>query len=341
MNTHGEWIGDLRSYSSMDANMRKDEYRKDPETEIFLDDLNESLKDLEGRLKSKRTGSGTASFPSVIMIGAPRCGSTFFTQCVASRLDLAYPSNLMARFYGAPLTGAMLQKIFVRNEMLAHRDFHSEHGVTSGIEEPHEFGYFWARYHNTGTDVHQPISGGNSGTDEIRALGETLEDISKIFEKPVLYKNSLGCFFMSVWERLENTLLVHLRRDPVENIASILRARERRLGDAEKWWSLRPANYHELRGLDPIGQVAEQYREIESSIDEGWDRIPFLRKIRLSFEDLLENPEETVQTLKKAIEGAFPVSVETVGTELRRFEKPVSGLEDSTRDAIRAKWQST
>ncbi|MFQ5425907.1 MAG: hypothetical protein ACE5EV_02380, partial [Gaiellales bacterium] len=40
--------------------------------------------------------------PAILIVGAPRCGSTLLYQLVARRFDVTYLSNLHCAFFGAP-----------------------------------------------------------------------------------------------------------------------------------------------------------------------------------------------------------------------------------------------
>jgi len=91
----------------------------------------------------------------IFILGSLRSGSTLFTQWLASSGLVAYPTNLLSRFYGAPLVGAKIQQLLTdprynfRNEILdfnSEINFISDNGKTKGALAPNEFWYFWRRF---------------------------------------------------------------------------------------------------------------------------------------------------------------------------------------------------
>ena len=65
------------------------------------------------------------------------------------------PTNLLSRFYGAPLVGAKIQQLLTdprydfRDEILDFSspiDFTSRNGKTRGALAPNEYWYFWRRF---------------------------------------------------------------------------------------------------------------------------------------------------------------------------------------------------
>ena len=70
------------------------------------------LKDLNGNLASANENyleNSAEQFSKIFLMGPHRSGSTLFMQWLASSGLVAYPTNLLSRFFGAPLVGAKIQ----------------------------------------------------------------------------------------------------------------------------------------------------------------------------------------------------------------------------------------
>ena len=61
-------------------------------------------------------------FSKVFVVGALRSGTTLFTQWLATTGLTAYPTNLLSRFYGAPLVGAKIQQLLTDPPTLSRRN---------------------------------------------------------------------------------------------------------------------------------------------------------------------------------------------------------------------------
>ena len=113
------------------------EFAKDSAGEEFLEKLNALLApqadadylDLD------------EAYPTLHVIGAPRSGTTLLHQTLASGLEIGYVNNLIAAFWRAPAYGIRLSRKLGIERL--ESSFESSFGRTSGIGEPHEFGYFW------------------------------------------------------------------------------------------------------------------------------------------------------------------------------------------------------
>lgn len=287
---------DFQVKSSFDRDQRIGRFRPDYSAEQMLESINNNLIRANEQLRKELCGD---SFPSIMITGVPRSGTTLLNQLLPSRYQIGYVSNLMARFYKAPLVGAWLQKQLIPEDIHVLREYGSEHGVTAKIFEPHEFGFFWSQYLRCADDCHEP---GGSGTELVRGLSDldrALKNTSRVFNTPVVYKSVVVPLFLQ--ELLMNTdiFVVHVVRDKEEVIKSILKVREQRLGSRTKWWSVRPGGWDDMLGCPPEQQVAWQYDKINTAISSGLKGSEH-RYIDCSFESLLENPEATLENIVKA-----------------------------------------
>lgn len=284
---------DIRKFSSFDRDLRLDKYKANQYNEKIFDLLNNQLVPVDDVISK---GLVTNSFPSIIVTGVPRSGTTFLTQLLSSQYEVGYVSNLMARFYMSPLTGAWLQKQLMKDEIRSLQSFRSQHGVTENIYEPHEFGWFWSQYLYFGTDYHEPKEQSEIERINFEGLSNTLDDISKVFNSAVVYKCALAPFLIRPIMENTNVFLVHITRNKRDVIKSILRVRKQRLGNVKKWWSVRPYGWENMLEKKPEEQVDWQYKKILEAVYEGTRNFGF-RTYEIKLEELVKSPENVLSNI--------------------------------------------
>lgn len=284
---------DYRNISSFDADDRLPEFRKEKNEEEFVHDINVILAPIQKLLVADNL---KATHGIILILGTPRSGTTLLNQMLVSRLNLGYPSNLMARFYEAPAVGAFLQRILIGGLIHKCRNYRNIHGTTKSIEGPHEFGYFWSRFLGVCKDVHEPDKAGMENVD-LELLNRELNSIANTFDRSVLFKCLLCDFFIPVLKNLPNVFFIDIRRNLLDTACSCWRVREERLGSANKWWSLRPRSYKLLKGLPPAQQIIGQLLAIRHAIDRGLSEVDDRQKIIVHYKDLTLHPEHFIDVL--------------------------------------------
>ena len=178
---------------------------KDPLEEEFIKDLNSSLAGLEDKL-SRGVGS---ALPNIYIFGLPRSGTTVLYQLLAQLLDVAWPTNLMARFWDRPLVGMQLSKTLkLFNEP---SETESTFGVTAGASAPHEFGYFWMKWLNYSDNTLKGEE--HEETIDWNGLKKKLASITTVAGKPMLYKNILPSFHLKkMVESQPNSVFIYCNR---------------------------------------------------------------------------------------------------------------------------------
>lgn len=323
-------MDDYKAISSFDADERLAPFKKDAQEEEWLSLINHQLLPIQETLEQIVEKS---IFPIILILGVPRAGTTLLSQLLASRLNVGYISNLIARFYETPAVGAILHKILLGNRYHQFREYDSRHGVTKNIEEPHEFGYFWARHLGVCGEVHQPTESELEKVN-IKRMDRELQSIARVLGKPLVLKCVLGDFFIPVLKNLPHVFFIDIQRDQCRNAMSIWRVRQQRLGSVEKWWSLRPRNYQQLCSLPADEQIVQQIGIIRRVIDQEFAEIPDCRKWIVSYEGLCEKPEESVEEfLLHMLQWEQPL--EKVGEVL----KPLASGSENTDHASLRKWQ--
>lgn len=266
------------------------EYRKDEEQEAFLTDLNNALLELEERQKQDRP----KVLPSIHVLGIPRSGTTLLLQQLVSSVELGYVNNLIAAFWMAPRCGIRLSKKLI--DPAPESTFRSHYGRTETVEEPHEFGYFWAR-HLRLEDLLEPEAG-HADSIDWRELKSTIVDMCNIFGRPVVFKSFLlGWFIPEVERYFDRALFVYVSRDPVETAVSLLHMREEMFGSREEWASLKPRQYSWLKELPYWVQVAGQVYYLGKRFESSLQGIDAGRCIRTSLSKLQSDPDSVIEEI--------------------------------------------
>lgn len=299
-----------RKLSSLDSHKRLPEFAKNASDEDFILALNESLKELESEQLMLRKSD--RSYPTILVVSAPRTGSTLLTQVLASRLNVGYISNLMARFYNTPMVGARLQNLILANKVHELRSYKSKHGVTPDIYEPHEFGYFWSRHLSFGKPFHQPESISDLNKIDFKNLDLELQGITSSFQKPTVMKCPLGVFFVKQLLEYTNSYVIYLTREFDDLQRSILRVRKDRLGSETEWWSIRPSGFEEVLTQSPKEQVAWQINQIESAVEEGIIGHES-RVIKCDYNSFVDEPEIFITELLGSFESHYKQAIERAG----------------------------
>lgn len=275
---------------------RTDKYARVSELETLLKDLNGSLSDankryLEGSLER---------FSKIFVLGPHRSGSTLFMQWLASTGLAAYPTNMLSRFFGAPLVGARIQQLLTdprynfRNEILDFNsdvNFNSDNGKTKGALAPNEFWYFWRRFIPFDELDYMPAKELRKKAD-LAGFRDELNALANIFEKPFAMKAMImNQNIPELAELFDKALFIWIRRDPIFNIQSALEARKRQYGDISTWYSFKIKEYPELKELDPLKSVTGQIIAINKSVERGIASLPESRKLLVPYEDFCERPQ--------------------------------------------------
>ena len=88
-----------------------------------------------------RAGAPELSHTPILILGAPRSGSTLLYQSMVERFDVAYISNRHCRWHGAP---SLVERRFGGARHVA--TYASRHGAEAGATAPSECGGYWYRF---------------------------------------------------------------------------------------------------------------------------------------------------------------------------------------------------
>lgn len=265
--------------------------------------LEELLKDLNNNLAAANKNylkNTDERFSKIFLMGPHRSGSTLFMQWLANTGLAAYPTNLLSRFFGAPLVGAKIQQLLTdprynfRNEILDFNsdiNFSSDNGKTKGALAPNEFWYFWRRFLPFDELDYMP-AGELKQKANLVGLRDELNALANIFEKPFAMKAMImNQNIPELAEQFDKPLFIWIRRDPIFNIQSALEARKRQYGDINTWYSFKIKEYPHLKDLSPLESVSGQIAAINRSVEQGIAELPDHKKLVVQYEDFCQRPE--------------------------------------------------
>lgn len=278
-----------------------------------VSDLETLLRELNTNLSSankKYLEDSSERFSKIFVMGPLRSGTTLLTQWLANTGLTAYPTNILSRFFGAPLVGARIQQLLTdpcynfRNEILDFNsdvNFSSENGKTKGALAPNEFWYFWRRFLPFEELDYMP-------PEELRekanlaGFRDELNALANIFEKPFAMKAMImNQNIPELAEQFDKALFIHIRRDPIFNIQSALEARKRQYGDINTWYSFKIKEYPVLKNLDPLEAVAGQIAAINHSVEQGIANLPDRKKLVVEYEDFCQRPEDYYKKITRKL----------------------------------------
>jgi Sulfotransferase family len=266
-------------------------FAKDSEEERFLERLNEILAPCaEADLLDL-----DEAYPTLHIVGAPRSGTTLLHQVVASGLEVGYVNTLVASFWRAPLYGVALSRKLGLDE--PRSSFVSRFGRTQGVQEPHEFGYFWNDHLRYPDLSERPP--GHEDTIDWAHLRRVLVNMAHASGRPMVFKPMLLVWHLQrMAEVLPRTCYLWIRREPKQTALSLLAMRRALYGDLGEWASLRPGGPDWLAGEPPWRQVAAQVVALERSLDRAYEQLGDESMLTLRYEELCASPRRALERIR-------------------------------------------
>ena len=282
--------------------VRTEKFKRNAGLEALLDELSVLLSPAENKILKHYA---SPQYPVILIVGAPRSGTTLMLQWLAQTGKFAYPTNLLSRFYAAPYIGVKIQLLLTdptyrfRDEFIDFSktfSFDSDLGKTRGILAPNEFWYFWRRFFPYGEIQHLDEQG-LTKVDAVTFLAE-LAAIESALGKPLALKGMIINWNIPYVENIFNKVLfVYLKRHPFYNMQSLLAARNAYWGDPSVWYSFKPMEYTELKDLGPHEQVAGQIFFTNRAIEKGLAQISADRLLAVDYEMFCASPEAVFSRL--------------------------------------------
>lgn len=293
---------------SDDLDKRAGEYKRNDDLESYLKDINFYLKEAELKLLNEEI----KEYPIVFIMGSFRSGTTLLEQWLAGTGEFAYPSNMLSRFYGAPIMGSKIVRLLTeekydfRNEIMDFKrgsSYESSNGKTQGALEPNEFWYFWRRF--LPEDIWNYDDEQLMKYVDIRVMTKEMWGIAGEFDKPLVLKGLICNYNIGFLNAIfPKALFIWIKRDLEKTVQSALKARERQYGTCKQWYSFRIPEYEELIKIDNMEeQVRSQIKCINNAVRKGLERVEDEKKIYINYEDFCCSPSdlyfEIYEKLKK------------------------------------------
>ena len=280
-------------------------FRRNELLEGLLSELGDDLQAAE-RALADRYEQAAMPHPVILLMGPLRSGTTLFMQWLANTGLVSYPTNLLSRFYRAPIVGAKIQLLLTdpaynfRNELGefgAQGGYDSENGKTRGALAPNEFWHFWRRFlSESDRDIWSNEELARSM--DTRSMLAELKGVMAVLHKPFAAKGLLFNYNIPFLDSiLEKALFVQLTREPIANVASVLEARKRQLGSVSAWYSFKIPEYEQLRGLDPVMQAAGQVHYINKAVRAGMSALSGEHSMRVGYEEFCAEPGKVFRQL--------------------------------------------
>ena len=272
--------------------------KPDKEFEEVLFKANKFLTPLEEEVIDSIDITRDAKF--IFICYPPRSGSTVIYQALAQTGLYSYVSNFVARFWDAPVFATLLQKK-LKIENNYDQEFVSTYGVTEGLNDPHEFGFFWKKWLKTNNGTDRLLREERDRINKVNLI-KTLNALASLDNKPLLIKNGLVSVNAGLFaELLPNSKFIIIKRNPIYIAQSIYEARNNLYGTAKEWWSIKPSTYSEIKELDVISQINRQivdtYKDIENELSNYGERI-----VEVSYEEFCESPINIIENICEFIE---------------------------------------
>jgi hypothetical protein len=238
--------------------------------------------------------------PVFFVVGAPRSGTTVLLQTIIEYYNIGYINNFIAKFWEAPVVGATIfQSMNLKPEK---QSFVSDSGFTTGINGPHEFGYFWKRFFKYG-DSHQ-IKESDYSSINSKLLNKEIAGLEYVLKKPMIFKNPPALSFQIRFfsKYVPNAHFIYIKRDPKFIAQSIYLKRKQIYQDLKHWYSTKPVEYNRLKLEDPIKQIIGQVFYSNQKIESDLSWIPDTNKTIIDYEVFCKNPIDSINSCNKLME---------------------------------------
>lgn len=312
---------------------RSKDFVRDQSLEAVLKELNDAIP------HTLAPPYAVPRYPVVFIVGAPRSGTTLMSQWLAASGMFAYPSNLIARFFGNPYMGARIQQalltfdsnrqIFTEDQTLA---FSSDLGRTDGALAPSEFWYYWRRFFSF--DHTNYLEENELAQIDVDDFLNGLAGLEAALAAPVATKAMILNWNLPFLDKiLPNVLFINVERDPLYNAQSLLQARERFFNDRSRWYSFKPPEFDMLAAEPPLSQVVGQIYYNRKGVRDGLATIDENRQLNVDYSEFCADPKHTMSLIKKKFsDQGFELSGDYVGPEMFKESRTVRLSQDEVAD---------
>lgn len=245
---------------------------------IFRAGCNAAIAKAEHKLVSKIDSSPL--YPPLFIVGPPRSGTTVIYLYLVNSLQFGYFPNVSKRHPEAPFVYAMFTALSKSYEPT----YENRYGVVEGAMAPSDgwsiFHRWFPRY-----DRGQAVQVDSLG--ELRGVVRLFE---KLFRAPFLNKNNNHPSRISQLAQLfPRAIFVHVTRETVSNVLSLMEARQAHGVKLNEWWSAVPRQSKRL--FDSyLEQVTYQIVDAHEEIGESLAKISSDRYTTAQYKEFCSEP---------------------------------------------------
>ena len=258
-------------------------------------------------------------FPPIFIVSPPRSGSTLLYLLAAQRFHLSYFSNLAMTCPESPALLTLLGAQFGACE--GGHNLKNRFGETYGWNAPSQGYRAWNRWFPVDRDYVAP---GDVTPEHCRDMRRTIGAIERATASPFINKWQKNTTRVQALHAIfPEAVFLHLRRDPILTVQSILAAR-RALGTGDsEWFSAMPRSCDRSTGKTMLQQAAEQVALLELDLEADKKLIGAERFFELNFRDLCSDANA-------ALDGFSAWNIARTGVRLRHRHDVEAGLKENT-----------
>ena len=255
----------------------------------------------------------------ILIVGAPRSGSTLLYQALLASRRFAYMANAVSRF---PRSAVSVTRLLGLAHKPAQIDYESTYGDTRHATGPSEAGEFWDLIFPW--QDHHDVARDELERSRANILRSTIGGLSDYYEAPFLGKNLWNSLrILPIADSLPNCLFVVMHRDPFQIARSILQVFDSKFGKQPGWWGTRPRQLSHEGGDDRVREIALQITLTYQAIDTAREQLGDDRFFDLQYEEFCQNPSACLSGLDQFCSSR--------GVTYARIAKDPSPFEPSTR----------
>lgn len=238
--------------------------------------------------------------PPLLVVGAPRSGTSLLQQVLIAGLDIGWFSGWHNVAAGAP---AALVSTRLQSGIATH--FRSDHGRGRSLREPHEGATWWYRFFPRSP---QAVAADDVAPRSRLALRRSMSALIQRADRPVVWKNVVNSVRLEpILAAVPEAIVIDVRRDAGDTAASILRARASETGSVDNWWSVEPRDVEALRARSPEEQVRGQIHGVRLALDAAHEAFPQVTWVDTDYETLVTAPQSVLESVAAAVERATGV----------------------------------
>ena len=229
--------------------------------------------------------------PIIMIIGNHASGGTLLYQIFISAYKVNYINNVSAKLFKNLFLSQILNILFSFINKNFISNLKSINGITKGIFEPNEFGWFWKKIFIKDKKI------------KLKDLKRYIDEINCLRNIPFVIKYSVfdGIEKLSKNISLLNKsgkklIIIRIKRNSHQIIKSILKRRLKLFNDINIEYGYFPKK---IKIKDPYLKVKSQVQLIEKEINVGLSKISKKNMIVLNLDELKKDPLKQLNKLDK------------------------------------------